>query len=1218
MRTSKTTAIFMILLILTLPFYSASVFAQGDLRNVKVTGADGYEGYARGENEVLKFESVACVDGQTPPISGGQVRLGGNTASRGIAFSCADNADGCSKCTLERNLYQYFEGGFCPYSADIFDINLYSSTGVFIDDEVARINCDTLPPTLSMSSTDSMLGKDDSLDIDYTIVDYACSGTGCLGRCVGIKKIDFKVGTTLIESVDISGNPNSCSYNGNIAILSSKFTEGNVVLSAVAYDNFGKPSLSKSVNFKADFTEPVITKHDFKVTDLSGNEITYFTKQDVLATLVVDITDPNLNKNSIKADFSSMNLISGSNTPSCTTVGNAYRCTWKNLKFNMDSASFVGQVVINATDTAGNEGGAVIDVSEDLEVDAAAPVISSLTITGTDGEELGWIRPGETVQAIVSVTITETGIGLNKDTVVADLSALNPSLTGMTKGVCSTSATDNTIATCTWNVVLKIDGTDTEPLSISFNATDYAGNSPSDFVTFTYTFSVDTTGPSFSSITTERQDSDDAFFIGAEGNTFEAVVVESGSGLEANNVFIDFGQIGAGVKPATSCSEESPYTCVWENVVAGVSEGTYKIRPGAGTKDNVGNLIELGEEPLEVEVVFDKTKPVVAAIDVVPVAEADVVLEDYLQYGNAMLVSALLIEANEIDNATLDASSVIDDGAEEILGTCEEAECWACPGDDSIYIEEPEDETCVEVEDCKQCTWTTSAITSGYKAAAELDFTFFDIAGNKLDDVTETITVYGVSEEESDYWEYSVLESSPKSIDRELVTIYNPYIYFPITLDSIDGDGADEQWPVYISLGDCTEGDYEMISSSYNNKPEIFPENIIPFDEDSELPYYIYFKFTMDNTAPPVGKNFTINCTLRIRTLIDQKKISAEETEKITFNINYYNNPLGTIDKNIREEIREVQESWPVNMAWWDDLNKLLHYAELTCSILMRIQQVIDMYSLVVEVFESCANIPLLSEACILSKSGAGSALYVIKGSYSTYYSNIGNKVCKIINCQLFEGPDWGGDNIAVEFFENWINSVAESRGSGAIQRGVWKPQNSLLLSVLFLCPKGVIYNLQKARVVDCNYIMCLKTVNSGTPIQECTGQRSYSYCQWVLGEIFNWIPFAAAIGGIGQAILKALSHPAEFIGFGLNAGCTVLCTWKSYPGACVSCTVIEFVNVGLDIMCDLGVGAEHCQPIWEQLTVDDSICDMALEDLPEEETTGSTSEEEEPVEGSY
>jgi hypothetical protein len=214
------------------------------------------------------------------------------------------------------------------------------------------------------------------------------------------------------------------------------------------------------------------------------------------------------------------------------------------------------------------------------------------------------------------------------------------------------------------------------------------------------------------------------------------------------------------------------------------------------------------------------------------------------------------------------------------------------------------------------------------------------------------------------------------------------------------------------------------------------------------------------------------------------------------------------------------------------------------------------------------------------------------------------------MSCQLALGDDWKGVN--VDFIDGIINYAQDTQGKSGTHQGYWgnvNPQHSLILSAATLCIPGVIYNLQKARAIDCNYIQCLQQTQDGMPLYMCTDQRAYAYCKFVWGEVFNAIPFTSAISQIGQNVLKALSHPFEFIGFLIKGTCTITCLAPFAPAGpgCAACTTVEYLNIALDTLCDLGINmvGDKCKPFWDGITnpVNQNVCSQVLGNETTEDT---------------
>ena len=87
-----------------------------------------------------------------------------------------------------------------------------------------------------------------------------------------------------------------------------------------------------------------------------------------------------------------------------------------------------------------------------------------------------------------------------------------------------------------------------------------------------------------------------------------------------------------------------------------------------------------------------------------------------------------------------------------------------------------------------------------------------------------------------------------------------------------------------------------------------------------------------------------------------------------------------------------------------------------------------------------------------------------------------------------------------------------------------------------------MVYNLEKARNIECAYIYCIETqVPSGYPAFNCDALRAEQWCKYVWGEIFNIIPFAQFIDYVIDGIKEMLMNPLKtIISIGLPA-CSAL-----------------------------------------------------------------------------
>ncbi|GIU69733.1 MAG: hypothetical protein KatS3mg002_0969 [Candidatus Woesearchaeota archaeon] len=68
--------------------------------------------------------------------------------------------------------------------------------------------------------------------------------------------------------------------------------------------------------------------------------------------------------------------------------------------------------------------------------------------------------------------------------------------------------------------------------------------------------------------------------------------------------------------------------------------------------------------------------------------------------------------------------------------------------------------------------------------------------------------------------------------------------------------------------------------------------------------------------------------------------------------------------------------------------------------------------------------------------------------------------------------------------------------------------KNSMVMSALKLCIPGVVYNLNKYRQVDCEYLECLKVYSaSGLDVSQCDVMKASKTCSIIVGEVFE-IPY--------------------------------------------------------------------------------------------------------------
>ena len=376
--------------------------------------------------------------------------------------------------------------------------------------------------------------------------------------------------------------------------------------------------------------------------------------------------------------------------------------------------------------------------------------------------------------------------------------------------------------------------------------------------------------------------------------------------------------------------------------------------------------------------------------------------------------------------------------------------------------------------------------------------------------------------------------------------------------------------------------------------------------------YDVYLKLTMTQDNPDTNK-MDFRCELKIRSLdLNTRLLYPYEVENISVTVNYYNNPLGTLDRNIQEEIDTVKSGWLVSFEWLDLLEQLLGFAKLICQIIARFREIVNLFAIITgKAAEACVS-GLFPIACAWNQKSAVSTEKLNLLNINAWERG-GGKFCKLLSCRM-SADEWttttDSTGKKTNFMGNFMQKYAQGLGCSQTEAysrkgycGNVDPQHSLILSVVFLCLPGIIYNLQKARQIDCVYINCLKQTSQGMPIDLCVSQRSYGWCKFVWGELFNLIPFTAAISELLSNVRQALSDPLAFLNIGVGYLCKSQCTNPATAAAngCSICMYLEYASFAFDVLCDLGIGS-GCEPVWDTLTVDNSACKEALQGEEDEE----------------
>src|SRR3989338_4199118 len=402
---------FLIMLVLTLPFYTAGAYAS--INTVSVKGSSGIENLIKTKDN-LNFDVIVSLAGNST-ITDKQVILGSN-----LSFDkCSPTPNGMTQCTLKfpaSGDFTFAYGTF-PYL-----IHLYKSNGALDESKSGMVLVDNRAPQVKISVPKNQFSGSENVTINYDVTDSACDDAQCSGKCSGIKSIAFSAANgSFKQSADIQANYTGCQLTSSIGVSSKTFGDGAVIVSAVAVDNFGQSSAAASVSFSVDATPPTILANSFTV-QRKGVAINSYSKYNIPVTVLVNISAPDLNLNSVTADLSSLNPSANLKNAkaSCAQVTKAIStCKWSitmnpatassdeetaptvsSSGANTSVSSSAKGITITALDIAGNSAAAT--VSKSLTLDDKGPSVQSIA-TGIVLDGKNYARAsGNTVTAILS------------------------------------------------------------------------------------------------------------------------------------------------------------------------------------------------------------------------------------------------------------------------------------------------------------------------------------------------------------------------------------------------------------------------------------------------------------------------------------------------------------------------------------------------------------------------------------------------------------------------------------------------------------------------------------------------------------------------------------------------------------------------------------------------------------------------------------------------
>ncbi|MBD3248747.1 hypothetical protein GF336_01760 [Candidatus Woesearchaeota archaeon] len=394
MKTKEFTSMFVMMLIVCIPFYVADVYAAS-IDITRYSGEDEVDGFIR-RNDRVYLEAIANID-QDEEITPEQLIINNK-----LEFDeCVSHGLGEYRCSFEE------EEEYYRYDDNVsIGIRLIDGEGAEVADSSVSVIVDGSGPAIENIVSQQ---EKQNISLEFDVID----SSSVEEVCSGISKIEFWDSNTLMDSIQPDGDVCDYAVSIELSLPSSERVD------IKAYDKLGNVG-SDVAPLEIDSTAPSIDTKSFKIMK-DGAEIKDFIRQESFeAEVYILIREEELDGSMVIGNFSS----AGGSTnmhPGCKQwqSGKTYACTWTGV--TIDPVSDSVQIEIAAEDKFGNK--EVAEIIRSFQLDNTGPEVTAIytSLSDTDPAYIG----NEPIN--ITMEIEEQGAGLEKENVFLDLSEFGSS-----------------------------------------------------------------------------------------------------------------------------------------------------------------------------------------------------------------------------------------------------------------------------------------------------------------------------------------------------------------------------------------------------------------------------------------------------------------------------------------------------------------------------------------------------------------------------------------------------------------------------------------------------------------------------------------------------------------------------------------------------------------------------------------------------------------------
>lgn len=990
----------------------------------------------------------------------------------------------------------------------------------------------------------------------------------------------------LPNSCDIvSGLPSTydCTFNIQTALSAP---ETSAQLSVAATDDIGNAQEgSAPFTIRIDNTAPTISSLTVKTKNKDDQYVTGWlsSNRNDLTLVIEDSGFAGVNKDNVKASFTGLRKFTEEGELSVDVPADRQNDAgtefyWDDIDCSRCSSGFgLERVTVSVTDDAGNTAEPHV---VNFDVDKNSPLPRQVSFKSDLGATALVVNDNLVIEVDVEESLSEP--------VTAFANLINFTRGNSPhQGTCVEKPDEPHVYRCTWTGIGIADSKSYQ--NVGFTFSDALGNEAEITARIR-----DTSVPEITGITIINEQTQESGWVSniANENTLVVTISDPGAGISIETVTATLGGLSGSAQPdeCTTPTSSTTHTCYWNSRSCSSCSGQINVAvtaTGVSSEQSFTNsdTFQVDNFP---PTLIDEPQIVVEG-------QAD---KEFFEDGDNLIVTMNFSDAHSSDSglwkAVGDFNELVEEETNEIEITTLVPLTEDIGARTNVCKEYQTDTGSCRNGKCYSCVWKVSDI-HGPAENAKLTLTFFDKVNREVSVDKEGIMILVGAGSSEDIWNHDLLKTIPEKLDLQVLGFKEKSVFYQIQLQEKEhGLSCNEEFKILeVELKPC-DGDSAQnvrlggiyatdddLSLSGNNYKQTNPFHIKLTIERSLDPAPIAVlseerdEESLDST---VDKKLPLSCTITIKTQCNNNIYTEDELIE-DMDIYFYNNPLDSPNARLEKEIEDLENSRIIKQGRLiSSMKRFLDKAEYFCRLLKLFSNIAAGISVIDATVGTTLDAfpPTKPVAVTIRFLDAKMSGVLVEGWFKAL-----NKYCSYLSCEVSTWPvfgDWIDDQMGVFSSQNVAETFGMARrseGRGEVEAGentatgnqvpsstevvfdrsFMKPKNSILISVLTGCLPGIVYNLEKLRQIDCQYLTCLKTnVRNGWPKFTCSSTRASLKCRYWYGQVFWTIPWTAFADYALNIVKDYFSNPLSLVFTGASYACQHFAVTSNWQTA--GCTI--------------------------------------------------------------